>query len=1503
MRHALLSLALLAATGCSLMIDPDGVEPKVPGSVTALSVTPSNPWIPMGLPQPLTAIAFRGSSPSDVSTTAVWSTSNSAVASISALGVVTPVGGGSATITATYGGLSATALVTVVTDPLNAIAVTPATSTLAGGATVQLKATATFGVSTTADVTEQATWSTGAAALSVSNYPGSKGLVTAQQPGTETVTAALGTKSGTASVTVKELTSIAVTPATPTVAKGLDQQFVATASYSDSSTAVVTSSVSWSSSATSIATINSAGLATTILKGSTTISASLGGVSGSTTLTVGDPTLASLAVTPAPISIAKGSHQQLTVTGTYTDGSKQVLASGVTFSVAAPTVAAVGSAATDQGVLKALEVGSTTVTASYGGKTSPAVGVTVGSPAIVKLEVALEVTSDKMPPGTRVRPSSVALQPDPLQAVATVTYTDGRSLDVTPLASWSSSDPTVLTVSNVVPTRGLITTKAGGSTNLIATFGGTTVTVPVTVHAPILMWVAPFPAAIDIPLGPAPFSFKAWAILDDWSTVDVTSSVSWSTSNGGVATVASGGALTGVAAGSAVITATHAATGVAGSAVVFVTSATRQNLYLVPNPITARIGEGTRVRALADYSDGRTFDLQSAATWNSSDRTVIDVSWEGELTAKKSSGSATISVTFGGGAASAPATIGLDWAQCDGAPPIPVGTSVQLRAYTTNWNTGERIDVTDALDWTSDNTLAATVSNTSPTKGLVTGVNAGYGGANIRMAWGGNSQPIWVKVTGSAVTGVTLSPSTTPIKAPIGGTMQFTATAIYGDGSTADVTRFAAWANGGSTAVSFDAAASGRMTTLAAGTAYVTAAFNGQTSSQVQVDVQASQVVSVAVSPATTSVPAGTSLTLKSTATLQNASTIDITPFAYWWALDEAILRTSTPGAFTGLKAGSTQVAAAFGSAIGLADVDVTAVAATTLEMSGPSPAVYDGNQGQLRASASMTDGKFVDVTEQATWGSNTPSIATVSTAAGSRGLVTGVAAGSAVITATYGGLTQSLTVTVGSALSVTSITISPNPVTVDAGGTVALTVTGSGVNFAPVANWSSSNGSNADVGNTPGQKGIVSGFVPGSNVATITATYGGRTATATVNVVAPTMGVPVLRYVEWWDGSQASAPCLYGNNWGTTWPTGYDVQFFACSMASSGRVYDVTELSAWSATSVPAGALAASDAAGSKGRVTTLAQTTTGTVQATYGAATPGTLNVGVSNATLQAIYSDGGPGYTHLGGGDIFGVAAIQVQAAYTDGRNQSMTRFAKVTSEDASVVAVGGLDWQGRRSVTGRSVGSAAIDLEYGAKKTVVSIRVDDRPYLQLRATFGDATDLLWAVAGLQEFEPWKSLPVGMPARVSLLASDAIGIPWSAAEQATWTSSDPAVASVSNAAGSKGLVNALAPGYATISATVDGLTATVDLEVNVASLTSFAVLPSYDLGPKGVVIGPFQAKATYSDGTSFDVTDFVTWPTGMYTAPQSIPGTYKITDTGLSTLSVLHGGTTASFRVVGY
>jgi probable HAF family extracellular repeat protein len=171
----------------------------------------------------------------------------------------------------------------------------------------------------------------------------------------------------------KTLTSIAVTPAIPTIPKGASRQFTATGSYSDGSSADLSGSVTWSSSKTNVATISPSGLLSTMRQGTTVVKAFSGSVSGSTNATVGPPKLVSITVSPLNSTISVGATQQFTATGTYSDGGTADLTTKGNWA-SSNKRATIGL---HTGLATALKDGTTTIKVSSGGL-SVTTNLTVG---------------------------------------------------------------------------------------------------------------------------------------------------------------------------------------------------------------------------------------------------------------------------------------------------------------------------------------------------------------------------------------------------------------------------------------------------------------------------------------------------------------------------------------------------------------------------------------------------------------------------------------------------------------------------------------------------------------------------------------------------------------------------------------------------------------------------------------------------------------------------------------------------------------------------------------------------------------------------------------------------------------------------------------------------------------------------------------------------------------------------------------------------------------------
>jgi hypothetical protein len=184
---------------------------------------------------------------------------------------------------------------------------------------------------------------------------------------------------GATVVSTATLQTIDISPSAPTIStlvQGVKRQLVLLGHYSDGTTRSLTESASWSSSATGVATINntagSKGLATSVGFGSTTITATVSGLTATATLTVQQPTVVSIAVTPATPTIASGTAIQLTAVATYSDGSTQSVTAQATWTSSDAAVATVSNASGSQGLTTGIAAGTSTITATLGGVSATA---------------------------------------------------------------------------------------------------------------------------------------------------------------------------------------------------------------------------------------------------------------------------------------------------------------------------------------------------------------------------------------------------------------------------------------------------------------------------------------------------------------------------------------------------------------------------------------------------------------------------------------------------------------------------------------------------------------------------------------------------------------------------------------------------------------------------------------------------------------------------------------------------------------------------------------------------------------------------------------------------------------------------------------------------------------------------------------------------------------------------------------------------------------------------
>jgi uncharacterized protein YjdB len=259
--------------------------------------------------------------------------------------------------------------------PVTAITVTPATASVAVGATAQLSAAVRDASGNPATAT--VTWSsTNPAIATVSG----SGLVRGMGAGSAAVIATSGTIADTAAITVTggsvaPVASVTLAPATAALAVGGTAQLTAT--LRDANGNVLTGrSINWTTSNAGVAGVTSAGQVQALGAGSATITATSEGRSGTAAITVTAATaaVASVTVTPSPASVVTGGSLQLTAT--LRDAAGNVLSGRtVTWSSSNPTVAAV----LPGGLVTGGIAGGATITATSEGRSGTA-SVTVTLP-------------------------------------------------------------------------------------------------------------------------------------------------------------------------------------------------------------------------------------------------------------------------------------------------------------------------------------------------------------------------------------------------------------------------------------------------------------------------------------------------------------------------------------------------------------------------------------------------------------------------------------------------------------------------------------------------------------------------------------------------------------------------------------------------------------------------------------------------------------------------------------------------------------------------------------------------------------------------------------------------------------------------------------------------------------------------------------------------------------------------------------------------------------------
>jgi uncharacterized protein YjdB len=919
------------------------------------------------------------------------------------------------------------------------------------------------------------------------------------------------------------------------------------------------------------------------------------------------------------------------------------------------------------------------------------------------------------------------------QLTVTATLSDSTTKDVTGSAAYSIDNASVATVNN----SGLVTAVFPGTATITVTYQNKTATVPVTVTSPVVVEsISVAPAALSMVAGQAQ-QLTVTAHKSDGSTENVTGSATYQSSNESVTTVTDTGEVTAVSPGTATINVTYQdKTATVSVEVVELSSVLPQGdiiVLKVPQhlqPVTYDCAAGFTVTEngvnvpvvkveVKDGTDGWPYSevwlyLERPVTMGSD--VVVEYNADPEHPIVPAGGGSGGSGDPGGGSG--------------GGTEVVIPTSTVVVNHSTAPFTIER------------STVYVPSSGDVVYVNLPTRVNAVdyQGGAGFTIHTGSVTVPVTRVVTeGTQLriypeyripSGEPVSITYTPVEGyeitTVGGAPLVVTTnpVVVTNESSAPLAFYDPVVSSDGTTVTMTVPADLGSVTYE-GNAGFRVYVNGQEIPVVKVELDGNKIILYLGAPLVAGQPVEVSY-----------SPVGGQPIA-------------TPG-----NALPEQ------SAAGDNRSEVTLVG---LEVEPAAVNVEEGASQQLKVTARYSSGVAVDVTGLAAYESDNTSVARVS----GDGLVTGVGAGTANITVTYGGQTAVVPVTVVNRAPVLeSVSVVPARVDLAAGETRQLAVTahysdGSTRDVTSQAGYSSGDVSVATVNSS----GLVTGKAQGST--TITVSYQGKTATVPVTVAAPA--------VE----SISAVPNP------VTLAAGRSQQLTVTAVLSDGTKRDVTDQSGYSVDNtgiavVSAGGLVTGKAQGSA------------TITVSYQGKTT-TVPVTVTAPVVEALTVE--PGIVTLAAG---GSRQLAVTARLSDGSTRDVTDESSYQVGNSTVAAV-----SGSGLVTGLAPGNTSITVSYAGQTVTVPVTVNAPP-ADLTGVSVQPNPLVLYRGSSQRLKVTENYSDNSSIDVTSFAG--------------FQSSDPSVAKVD----SFGLVTGVKEGTATILVTYKGEVYPVPVTVNPVVVT---------------------------------------------------------------------------------
>ncbi|MBN2980293.1 MULTISPECIES: Ig-like domain-containing protein [Cohnella] len=582
------------------------------------------------------------------------------------------------------------------------------------------------------------------------------------------------------------------------------------------------------------------------------------------------------------LDIRQGESLSLNAIGKETNGGGETdVTDEAAWSTSNSSVATV-----EDGVVTLLASGEATITVSYLGRTDS-----------VKLTVSSPYSSLKF---DQSGPIEMYVGDDDYTGLTvTATLKAGGTETVTDKVTWSSSNTGVVTVDE----DGAVTPVGVGTAEIKATYLGVTGTITFVVRTPYEALRITPEKTLKISLQGGPKEISAYVLNNLETKTDVTTAVTWTSSNLVTATVD-------IAGGKAYVTPKSAGTTTITASYKGLTKTLNVTVYPTITELT--IDEET-IDTYADESGtlpsvggktlaDETIDISDAVTWTSSNDSVVEIE-DGKWKALKT-GTATLTATLtngGGDVLSGSFEVVVNekvhlLIPSTESMSMIIGTEVAYPEVTVVYENGNEETITDKVKWTSSSVNLLVKETTwkglAAAKATLTGT---YLNATVKMT---------VTVEEEFVS-FTIDP--TSIELTLKKTKNIKVTGKTKSGKKVSIASRIEWASSDETVATVDGA---RVKAIAEGSGKITGSIQGKTLT-IPFKVTA-KLTKITASNGPLTLKPGTTGSVKLTALYENGKTVDVTSLATWTATSTKVATVNASGVVTGVAKGSTTVKAKY---------------------------------------------------------------------------------------------------------------------------------------------------------------------------------------------------------------------------------------------------------------------------------------------------------------------------------------------------------------------------------------------------------------------------------------------------------------------------------------------------------------------------------------------------------------------------------------------------------------